>query len=551
MSSHAAASAARLRSIYIGMAVLVGVLWLAMLPLRPLFNPDEGRYAEIPREMLAGGDWIIPHLNGLAYVEKPPLQYWATALSLALFGKNEFAARLYTALSALGAILITALAARRLWGGAAASRAGAVLAGTLLFVVMGQLLTLDMSLTLYMTLALAAFLAAQSADRPQAQRGWMLLVWAATALGMLTKGLVAGAIPAAVLVLYSAYSRDLGPWRRLHVGLGLPLFLAIAVPWFWLAARRLPDFLEFFFVHEHLARYLTPSADRQEVWWFFGPVFLLGSLPWTLSALRVLFLGWPRLAEHRGFDAALFLKIWVWFVCLFFSLSDSKLMPYILPAMPAVALLIASLPESVLGRDLSRTAMASVVIALALGVVCMLAPHHIAPSDRSRYFLALARPLAEIALVLAVSGLYVLSRRRRDATTSAVFLGAGWCLSGLLIMRGAAAVAPIYSGIEIARAFPEVPRDSPIYSIETYDQTLPFYWGRTVELVSYRGELDYGLERDPGAELPTVAQFVERWNRDAGAFALMEKPMFDELSRRGVPMREVAHDVGRVLAARR
>jgi hypothetical protein len=195
--------------------------------------------------------------------------------------------------------------------------------------------------------------------------------------------------------------------------------------------------------------------------------------------------------------------------------------------------------------------MASVVIALALGVVCMLAPHHIAPSDRSRYFLALARPLAEIALVLAVSGLYVLSRRRRDATTSAVFLGAGWCLSGLLIMRGAAAVAPIYSGIEIARAFPEVPRDSPIYSIETYDQTLPFYWGRTVELVSYRGELDYGLERDPGAELPTVAQFVERWNRDAGAFALMEKPMFDELSRRGVPMREVAHDVGRVLAARR
>ena len=125
-----AATGARARSIYLLLALSVAVLWLAMLPLRPLFNPDEGRYAEIPREMLAGGDWIVPHLNGLAYVEKPPLQYWATALSLSLFGRNEFAARLYTALSALAAVLATALAARRLWGGAVGIRAAAILAGT-------------------------------------------------------------------------------------------------------------------------------------------------------------------------------------------------------------------------------------------------------------------------------------------------------------------------------------------------------------------------------------------------------------------------------------
>ena len=544
-------AALRRRPVYVGMAVLLGTLWLAMLPLRPLFNPDEGRYAEIPREMLAGGDWVIPHLNGLPYIEKPPLQYWATALSLALFGKNEFAARLYTGLSALGTILATALAARRLGGGAAGFRAGAMLAGMALVGVMGQLLTLDMSLTLYMSLALAAFLAAQAARGPGAERGWMLLAWAATALGMLTKGLVAGAIPAAVLVLYSAYSRDLGPWRRLHAGTGVPLFLAIALPWYWLAARRLPDFLQFFFVHEHFARYLTPSADREQPWFFFGIVFLVGSIPWTLSALRVAFLDWPRFGERRGFDPALFLKIWVWFVCLFFSLSDSKLVPYILPAMPAVALLVATLPEDILLRDLARTAVATVAVALGLGAFCAIAPHYVTPSDRSAYFLALDRPLVEVALLLAVSGLYVLSRRRRDATECAVFLGGGWCLSVLLVMRAAAAVAPIYSGVEIARAFPRPPPDAPLYSLRTYDQTLPFYWGRTVELVSFRGELDYGLRRDPEAEIPTVTQFVERWTRDSSAFALMEKPMFDELSRRGVPMREVARDAGRVLAARR
>jgi 4-amino-4-deoxy-L-arabinose transferase-like glycosyltransferase len=286
--------------------------------------------------------------------------------------------------SALGSILAVALAAKRLWGSAAAFRAAAMLAGTLLFVILGQLLTLDMSLTLYMTCALAAFLAAQSsAVVGRSPRAWMLLAWAAVALGVLTKGLVAAAIPAAVLVLYSAYTRDFGPWRRLHVAAGLALFLAITVPWHWLAQRRLPDFLEFFFVHEHVARYLTPSADREEPWWFFGAVFFLGSLPWTLPVLRVLFLDWPRPGERRGFDATLFLKIWVWFVCVFFSLSDSKLIPYILPAMPALALLTASLPESRLRRDLSRTAIGTVAVAIGLALLCLLAPGHIAPSDRS------------------------------------------------------------------------------------------------------------------------------------------------------------------------
>jgi 4-amino-4-deoxy-L-arabinose transferase-like glycosyltransferase len=549
----------RRRTIYIGLSLLVAILWLAMLPMRPLFNPDEGRYAEIPREMLASGDWIVPHLDGLAYIEKPPLQYWATALSLEVFGVNEFAARLYTALSALGSIAAVALAARRLSGGQAGFRAAAMLAGMLLFVILGQLLTLDMSLTLYLTVALTGFLAAQrDAEEGRPYRGWMLVAWAAAALGVLTKGLVAALIPAAVLVLYSAYGRDFRPWRRLHAWSGLPLFLAITVPWYWLAALRLPDFLEFFFVHEHFARYLTPSADREEAWWFFAAVFLLGSLPWTLSALRVLFLGWPtpgarhgaRDGKRRGFDAALFLKLWVWFVCVFFSLSDSKLIPYILPAMPALAMLTAAIPEAVAERDFLRTAWVTVAVAAGLATLCLLAPGHIAPSGRSGYFLALRRPLAEIALLLAVSALFVLSRRRRDATEAVMFLGAGWCLAGLLAMRAAAAVAPIYSGVMIARAFPAMPPGAPLYSIASYDQTLPFYWGRTVELVSYRGELDYGLKRDPGAEIPTVTGFVERWTRERGAFAVMEIPMFDELEKRGVPMREVARDAGRVLAAR-
>jgi 4-amino-4-deoxy-L-arabinose transferase-like glycosyltransferase len=547
--SESAGAVPREQWTYCALAALLAVLWLATIGARPLFNPDEGRYAEIPREMQSGGDWVVPHLNGLAYIEKPPLQYWATALSYRVLGASEFAARLYSTLAALAAILVVWWAARRLWSREAAWRAAAVLSGMLMFVVLGQLLTLDMSLTFYMTLSLAAFLLAQQAAQ---SKPWMILAWAATGFGVLTKGPVAAAIPAAVLMLYSAYSRDIAPWRRLHIAWGLPLFLAITVPWHALAARRLPDFLDFYFVHEHVARYLTPSADRQEPWWYFIGVFLAGSLPWTLPALRALGSGWRRRTPAAGgtFQAALFLWIWIVFIGVFFSLSDSKLMPYLLPAMPALALLVAAQPAATLKRDFLFTAVLTMAAGVALGLASLEWPTMVASSDRSVYFLPLAKPLGRIAMLLAASGAFVLVQRVRDATRAAAFLGAGWCLAWLLLIRAAALVAPIYSGVDLAAALGPADRDAPLYSVGTYDQSLTFYLRRTVTLVAYRGELDYGLRKAPGAEITEVAEFLRRWSSPTRAFAVMEKSMFDDFNRRGVPMRLIARDVNRVLVAR-
>ena len=536
------------RWVYQALSAFIAVIWLATLAARPLFNPDEGRYAEIPREMLSSGDWVVPHLNGLAYIEKPPLQYWATALSYRLLGANAFAARLYSALTALATILLLWLTARRLWSAETAWRAAAVLSAMFIFVALGELLTLDMSLTFYMTLSLAAFLVAQHATQP---RHWMILAWTATALGVLTKGLVAAAIPVAVLILYSGYARDFAPWRRLHAAWGLPLFLCITAPWHWLAQRRLPDFLQFFFVHEHLARYLTPIADRQEPWWFFAAVFLAGTTPWTLSALRVLAGGWQRrpVGVPGEFQPTVFLWIWVVFIGVFFSLSDSKLMPYILPVMPAVALLIALLPAQTLKRDFLFTAVLTLMAGLGLGAASLNWPSVIASSERSGYFLPLARPLGQIALLLTVSGAFVLARRGRDATRAGVFLGVGWCLAWLLLARAAGLAAPVFSGVDLA-ALPAADPNSPLYSIGTYDQSLTFYLRRTVTLVEYRGELDYGLRKAPDAGIADLAEFLRRWSAPTQAFAVMDKRMFDDFNSRGVPMRLVAQDAQRVLVAR-
>ena len=532
---------------YVGLAALLAALWLHTLAHRPLFNPDEGRYAEIPREMLAGGDWVIPHLNGLAYVEKPPLQYWATAMAYRLLGVSEFAARFYTALTALGTVGVVWCVGRRLWSTAAAWRAAGILCSMLLFLVMGQLVTLDMSLTFYMAASLASFMGAQASARP---RAWMLVAWIAAALGVLTKGLVAGVIPAAVLVLYSFYSRDWRPWRRLHAQWGIPLFLAITVPWHWLAAARLPDFLQFFFVHEHFARYLTPVADRQEPWWYFGAVFIAGTAPWTLSSLRVLLAGWRRDPPgSQQFQPALFLWIWVIFVVLFFSLSDSKLMPYILPALPALALAIAVLPAPALNRDFTWTALFTVLAGIGLGAASLNWSRIMAFSPRSAYFLPLSKTVGEMALLLAVSGAFVLAQRARDATRAGVFLGVGWSVAWLVLIRGAAWVSPIYSGVDLAAAAGRAGQDGRIYSVATYDQTLPFYLHRTVTLVAYRGELAFGLQHAPREGMVDIEGFLRLWASQPTALAVMEKGMFDDLKNRGIPMRVVAENVKRVLVS--
>jgi 4-amino-4-deoxy-L-arabinose transferase-like glycosyltransferase len=476
------------------------------------------------------------------------LQYWATALCYRLFGTTEFAARLYGALCALGTLALVWFMARAQAGERAAWRAAAILAGMLLFAVLGHLVTLDMGLTFYLTLSLTGFLFAQAA--PQPNRGWMLLAWGAAALGVMSKGIIAAAIPAAVLILYSLWTRDFSAWRRLQLRLGLPLFLAVAVPWHWLAARRDGDFLQFYFVHEHVARYLTPIAQRVEPWWFFIAVLAAGSAPWTLSVVRVVAGGWRR-ERAAGFDTRSFLWIWVVFVVVFFSLSDSKLMPYILPVMPPLALLIASSPALALRRDFLITAIFTLLAGVALGAASLHWPQLLSQSARAGYFLPLSKAAAKIAALLSVSGAFVLVQGARDVTRAGVVLGLGWCLACIMLDAAALAVAPIYSGAALAAAIPPGERRAPIYSIATYDQSLEFYLQRSVTLVHFRGELDYGLNKNPGAAVADLAQFAQQWSAAPQAFAIMEPSMFEHLQNLGIPLRIIGRNADRLVAARR
>ena len=310
-----------------GLWILFGVLWLANLPLRPLFDPDEGRYAEIPREMVANGDWVTPTLNGLKYLEKPPLQYWATAVFYSVFGVHEWTARLWATSLAFLCIPLVFLFARRIgYSSDTSVIAAALLASNPYFVLTGQLNLLDQGFTFFLSTAIFSFVIAQHEQIDlRTSRNWMLVTWVSLALAVLSKGIVTLVLAGATLIVYVAITRQISLFKRLHIAVGLPTFLAIVLPWFLLVQRQNPEFLQFFFVREHFERFLTVVHNRAEPFWYFLPILLVALLPvianwrhWSLARIE-------RERATGEFRVELFLIVWCVVVVALFSISQSKL----------------------------------------------------------------------------------------------------------------------------------------------------------------------------------------------------------------------------------
>ncbi len=524
----------RLRVVFAACAAL----WLIGLGFRGLFNPDEGRYAEIPREMLASGDWVIPHLDGLVYIEKPPLQYWATAISEATFGQNAWAARLYTGLCALATLCVLGAMIRREWGAEAAARAAIMLGSSLLFVLLGHQLLLDMSLTLFMTLTFIGFCNAQRAEH---WRGWMLLSWAGIAGAFMTKGLIAGVLPLFTLIVYSALQRDLAPWRRLLLGRGAVMFGVLCLPWLILIQRRLPQFFQFFFVREHFQRFLTKIEDRYQPWWFFIPILLAGILPWLVPALRSLIRDWRATAAAPGFDARRFAWVWCVVIFVFFSASDSKLLSYILPMFPALALLMATAPTVRLNADLRATGIGMALVGVALLVgAALLSPILQAPllyDPRTAPSFMHIRPALLLMGACSVAGGLAAWRVRPDGLWPTLAVGLGGFATWAGALWAAAIVAPLYSGAALYDQLPLSLRQGvPVYSVRTYDQSLTFYLRHPVTLVEYRGELDFGQTLEPARSVASLAAFAPLWRDSAQALAVVETKTYEQMRADGFPM---------------
>jgi 4-amino-4-deoxy-L-arabinose transferase-like glycosyltransferase len=303
----------------------------------PLFEPDEGRYAEIPREMLERGEWVVPYLQGEPYLDKPPLFYWLVMLSYRVFGPHDWAARLVPALAVHGTVLLTYLLGRRLLGERAAFWGAGTLVVAPAFAGMGRLLLLDGVLTFALTLSLLALL--EALRGPRLRWGWWLLAAAACGLGILTKGPVALVLLLPPVWLYRRLTRAPCRLGRGALAAFLAVALAVTLPWYVAVCLRLPSFASYFFWHHNLVRFLHPFDHIQPLW-FYVPVLLFGLLPATLLLVpfvRFILSGEEAMARQRPSELGFLLLAGGWCV-LFFSASGSKLPTYILPAFPPLAL---------------------------------------------------------------------------------------------------------------------------------------------------------------------------------------------------------------------
>ncbi len=508
-------SGAPSRGVLLVLAAALLLAWFGTLGHRKLLKADEGRYAEIPREMLASGDWLTPRLNGFKYFEKPPLQYWATAVAFTAFGTREWSVRLWSALTGFATLLLVFYAGRRLFGEAAGLLGAAALAGSALFAAMSQVASLDMGVSAFLSLAVLGFaLAQRDGASPAERRRWMLAAWAGMALAVLSKGLIGVVLPAGALALYVAWARAPGLLKRMHWLPGLALLFAITAPWFVAVSAANPEFARFFFIHEHFERFLTTQHEHVGPAWYFVPVLAAGMLPWALSLPAALWQAAPRVSGE-AFQPARFLLAWCVTVFVFFSVSGSKLPSYLLPLFPAAALLV--------GLQLSRArrgllvAQASFAVLLGVSLALAAGLARAVPAPYRPWLVAAFAVLAALALAAA----WLAWRERRAA--SVIALAAAGFTATLLAVLGHDTLSSRYSAYDaVERARPALPPGAPFYAVNHYDHTLPFYLGRTVTMVERTDELRTSIAWEPRKFLPDLDAFAAAWRRDAAACAAFD-----------------------------
>jgi 4-amino-4-deoxy-L-arabinose transferase-like glycosyltransferase len=531
-SSDADAGAARRRELIESAAL--GLLALAAfffhLGSYGLWEPDEARYAEIAREMLVTGNFIVPHLDFVPYIEKPPLLYWTTSLAFHFLGTNEFAARLVPALSALLGVIVTYWFGRRVFDHRRGLLAAAILITSPLYATMAQVLTTDMLLTALLSVAFFSFFL-QWRDGGR----WWIALYLAIA-------------PVLAGILFLWRQGDLrSALGKFHVVAGMLIVVAIALPWFAVVAVRLPGFLDFYIIGEHFRRVFVASYSHDQPFYFFLPVIIVGLLPWSIC--------FPLLLLHgtRG-PVRSWCAIVAGLVLILFSAAEAKLIPYILPAVPPIALLLA---DSILcaienrsAQGLPRRARSAAIIAALGPVLCAGGIVCIAVAAAAAYFHN--RDIGILTRVIALSGVIILIG---GAASSAAFIR-GRFQTGLTIIvaavvatlltgtYGRIAVESLHSYAPLSRELASRAPDATLIDYHRYPQAIPFYTRRRVILAGpFLSELRFGAEHSADRDryfLNSDADLLGLWGRDRSAVLIIDEADLKHLAPQLGPIRIIA-----------
>ncbi len=514
-------------------AALAALVYFFNLGTYRLWEPDEARYAEIAREMAAGGGYLVPHLNYVIYIEKPPLLYWMTALAYRVFGVSEFAARFFPALFAVIGVAATAYFAMRTFGRRHAIVSGAILATTPLYAILAQVLLTDMILAVLMTIAIFA-LYLHWLEGGGRLGGWWWIACVAMAAGVLTKGPVGVALPVLAMVAFLAWQGELrGALGRFHAIAAAIVVAAIAAPWFVAMILLVPGYFDFYFVGEHLRRVFQPSYSHSEPFWFYAPPLAGGMLPWSMF---VPFLTWRAMRPN---PARRFCVACAAVIVGAFSCASAKLIPYILPAVPPLAILIAdgviacAWPERADATRPVVRAPDSRILAesgpmLSLMGAGVIATAMLAPAFRTPYPMAVRPAMYAIGAILlgggAIAALAFLARR------NAAGLGALVLATALALIAGTWArieAEPFRSYAKLAREIAQRAPDATLICYHRYVQSLDFSTRKRVILVGTKTELGFGaaLASDEKRYFyKSDAELLRLWNQPGAKVLVLDEP---------------------------
>ena len=543
--------------------LLAAALFFARLGDLPLIDPDEGRNAEVAREMAESGAWVVPTFNAIPYLDKPALYFRAVALSFSAFGRSETTARLPSALSAAALVVMMFAFCRRVYGERTAALTVLVLATTPLVIGFARLVIFDMPLALFMSLAiLAGYLAEEDAE--PARRRWLLLGAASSAVATLIKGPVGFLVPGAVLAVLHLVERRPRAILRMLAPVNLLLFLALVLPWFVALLLEHPEFLHYGLVEETMRRYLTTTFRRSEPVYYYGPILLLVFYPWSVLLPEAVVAAWRNRARWTRTDR--FFVVWAVVVVVFFSSSQSKRPGYVLPGIVALAVLTGRLFDHALASPESRAARLILRGALGVALLSTVAAGALAVNlggperletllgFESNEFRRLQPDVGIlVASLLGVAVAAFAVRFRRDvrlalavfALPAVLFLSAGF--------GTAARYAEASSSRALARAISPLPPGATVACLECFAVGLPFYVGQPVTYITQRGRggltsnyVRYRLKRD--ANWPAVLVRLDdrtRWlaSQTVPVYVLTKdhaRPLLDEIARsRGVPVVEL------------
>jgi 4-amino-4-deoxy-L-arabinose transferase-like glycosyltransferase len=494
--------------------VIVFVALCYRLGHLPLLAPDEGRNAEVGREMKESGAWLVPTYDGVDYLDKPAFYFKAVAVSLALIGRNETAARAPSAAFGIALVILAFAFCRKVHGAACGWLAAIIIATTPLFVINARTVIFDIALAFFVSAAIFAGYLAEETDG-RARRNWYLASAAAAGFATLVKGPVGFLVPLLVLLIFNRVEKRRGAWRRLLAPLNLLVFFGVTLPWFVGLCLAHRDFLHYGLVEESFHRFVSPKAFHRSRPVYFYLLVVAGTFfPWSLLLPEASLATWKqRWANNRADRLCL---VWAVVVVVFFSVSQSKLPAYILSAAVACGILVARIfqtaflvPESstrpLIGR--ATAAFAAVCLVVAIAVIAgasqmarLAGPMDIPVPEAAR----LGQSLTPVAILLIVFGASAwLAWRRRNPASCFLALALFPPLFAIVGLGPLEVIFDAKSSRRLAAQLAALPAGTELACLECFPNGLPFYLARTATLISLDGGeltsnyIKYSLTNDP------------------------------------------------------